>query len=68
MSFKDNFCRYPDEVAGEVPMACVVKRSSRIDEMEVMDFTAKQVFHLFSAITKTRCRFIHTTYLVIYKN
>ncbi|KAL1833706.1 hypothetical protein ACET3Z_003357 [Daucus carota] len=34
---------YPDEVAGEVPMACVVKRSSRIDEMEVMDFTAKQV-------------------------
>ncbi|KAK1371198.1 hypothetical protein POM88_037290 [Heracleum sosnowskyi] len=34
---------YPDGEAGEVPMACVVKRSSRIDEAQVMDFIAKQV-------------------------
>ncbi|KAL1833050.1 hypothetical protein ACET3Z_002701 [Daucus carota] len=35
---------FPDEEAGEVPMACVVKRSeSRINESQVMDFVAKQV-------------------------
>lgn len=35
---------FPDEEAGEVPMACVVKHSeSRISESQVMDFIAKQV-------------------------
>lgn len=40
----NNFCRFPDEEAGEVPMACVVKHSeSRINESQVMEFIAKQV-------------------------
>ncbi|KAG9141967.1 hypothetical protein Leryth_009327 [Lithospermum erythrorhizon] len=35
---------YPDEEAGEVPMALVVRHSqSSLDENEVMDFVAKQV-------------------------
>ncbi|CAK7322578.1 unnamed protein product [Dovyalis caffra] len=35
---------YPDEEAGQVPMALVVKRSqSRINERSVIDFVAKQV-------------------------
>lgn len=64
-NLKNNFCRYPYEEAGEVPMACVVKRSSRIDEAQVMDFIAKQVFDLFSVITKTKSRFINKIYVRI---
>ena len=36
--------RYPDEEAGQVPMAFVVRRlGSVVDESQVMDFIAKQV-------------------------
>ncbi|KAJ4712533.1 4-coumarate:CoA ligase-like protein [Melia azedarach] len=35
---------YPDEAAGQIPMACVVRKpGSNITEAQVMDFTAKQV-------------------------
>lgn len=37
-------CRYPDEEAGQLPMAVVVRQSkSTLGEPEVMDFVAKQV-------------------------
>jgi hypothetical protein len=36
--------RYPDEEAGQIPMAYVVRRpGSNITEALVMDFVAKQV-------------------------
>ena len=36
--------RYPDEEAGQVPMAIVVRQpKSNLGESEVMDFIAKQV-------------------------
>ena len=36
--------RYPDEEAGQVPMAFVTKRSgSGVDESQIKDFIAKQV-------------------------
>ena len=38
------FNRYPDEEAGEVPMAYIVRRpESTLDEAQVMDYIAKQV-------------------------
>lgn len=38
------FGRYPDEEAGQVPMAFVVRRAeSSLNEAQVMDFIAKQV-------------------------
>ena len=37
--------RYPDEEAGEIPMAFVVRQpGSKIYKEQVMDFVAKQVF------------------------
>ena len=36
-------CRYPDEEAGQVPMAFVVRQpQSTLSEAEVIDFVAKQ--------------------------
>jgi len=36
--------RYPDEEAGEIPMAFVVRQpGSMLNEKQVMDFVAKQV-------------------------
>ena len=38
------FNRYPDEVAGQIPMAFVVRQpGSSITENQIMDFVAKQV-------------------------
>lgn len=38
------FGRYPDDEAGQVPMAFIVRRpESKLDEAQVMDFIAKQV-------------------------
>lgn len=38
------FDRYPDEEAGQIPMAFVVRRpQSRLTQAQVMDFIAKQV-------------------------
>lgn len=40
---------YPDEAAGQVPMAFVVRsRGSTIDETQVKDFVAKQVYFISS--------------------
>lgn len=58
-SLKHNFCRFPDEEAGEVPMACVVKRfESRISESQVMDYIAKQVIGFCSFVIKIRRWFL----------
>lgn len=39
------FHSYPDEEAGQVPLACVVRRpQSTLDEALVFDFISKQVF------------------------
>lgn len=38
-------CRYPDEEAGQVPMAFVVRQpQSTLSEAQVIDFVAKQAF------------------------
>lgn len=38
-------CRYPDEEVGQVPIAFVVRRpNSNLDEAQIMDFVAGQVF------------------------
>lgn len=42
--------RYPDEEAGQVPMAFVVRRlGSVVDESQVKDFIAKQVIQTIPA-------------------
>lgn len=39
-----NFDRHPDEEAGEIPMAFIVRRpGSTLSSVAVMDFVAKQV-------------------------
>lgn len=41
--------RYPDEEAGQIPMAFVVRKpGSNITEAEIMDFIAKQACSLVS--------------------
>jgi acyl-CoA synthetase (AMP-forming)/AMP-acid ligase II len=44
--------RYPDEEAGQIPMAFVVRKpGSNITEAQVIDFIAKQVrFKILSAV------------------
>lgn len=40
------FNRYPDEEAGQVPMASIVRLpESKLDEAQAMDFIAKQVIN-----------------------
>ena len=46
--------RYPDEEAGEIPMAYIVKEpKSALSPQDVMDFVAKQVSALLSLLTST---------------
>lgn len=48
------FDRYPDEEAGQVPIAFVVKRiGSFINESQIMDLIAKQVINLFMLFSYT---------------
>lgn len=43
--------RYPDEEAGELPMAFIVRQpGSNITKEQVMDYVAKQVWSLFLVI------------------
>ena len=56
--------RYPDEEAGQVPMAVVVRQpKSNLGESEVMDFVAKQVPFIYIYIIYI---FIYTLVLINY--
>lgn len=47
MNFIHKIGRYPDEEAGQVPMAFVVRRTqSSPDKEQVIDFISKQVLSL----------------------
>jgi acyl-CoA synthetase (AMP-forming)/AMP-acid ligase II len=58
--------RYPDEEAGEIPMAYVVRKpGSNITEAQIMDSIAKQVSfwinHDDLAPLNLRCRYLHAS-------